>query len=239
MISVQDLRVVRGSNTILDGVDLEVQEGEVVCLIGPSGAGKSTLLRCLNGLVTADAGQVEVAGVTLGPQTLREVRRRAGMVFQDFHLFPHLTAGENVSEAPVQVLGVDPELARAQAFELLERVGLAGLFDRYPSALSGGQQQRVAIARALAMDPAVLLFDEVTSALDPETAGEVLRVMQALAEEGATMVVVTHEMEFARRVATRVVFLEDGRIEAQDTPETLLGPGAPDRVRGFVEGLAA
>src|SRR5215831_16822033 len=228
-----------GDFQALSGVDLDVHAGEVVCLIGPSGSGKSTLLRCTNGLESIDGGEIEFEGSDLpreeGP--LRSVRRRMGMVFQSFELFPHLTALENVAEGPRTVLGIDRDAAQARASAMLAKVGLADKGANYPSALSGGQQQRVAIARALAMEPDVMLFDEPTSALDPETIGEVLNVMKALADEGMTMVVVTHEMTFARRVADWVAVFEGGRIIEQGPPAQIFESPEVERTRDFLSHL--
>ena len=219
-----------GSIEVLRGIDLVVQPGEVACVIGPSGSGKSTFLRCINHLESIDAGTMSVDGELIGYRRrgdklyeLRESevarqRRDIGMVFQRFNLFPHMTALENVMEAPCTVRRTNRKQARETARGLLERVGLGNRCDNYPTQLSGGQQQRVAIARALAMQPRLMLFDEPTSALDPELVGEVLDVMRALAGEGMTMVVVTHEMGFAREVASRVIFMADGNIVEDDTP---------------------
>lgn len=239
MIRLRDLHKSYGDTAVLRGVDLDVEAGEVLALIGPSGSGKSTLIRCINGLAELSGGEVEVAGLTLGPDTLREVRQRAGMVFQHFHLFPHMTALENIAEAPVQVRGVTPAKAHERARELLAEVGLEDKADQYPSELSGGQKQRVAIARAVAMDPEVMLFDEVTSALDPEMVGEVLRVLRALAERGMTMIVVTHEMDFARHVADRVGFLEHGKLAAIGPPAEILEDPENERLREFLGELGA
>ena len=235
-----------GHVDVLKGVDLVVAPGEVTCLLGPSGSGKSTLLRCLNHLERVDAGTVRIDGDLVGYRLkggkLHELRshevaaqrRRVGMVFQRFNLFPHLTAAQNVMEAPVQVLRRPRGRARSDAQELLARVGLADLADRYPSQLSGGQQQRVAIARALAMDPALMLFDEPTSALDPELVGEVLDVMRGLAADGMTMVVVTHEIGFAREVGDSVVFMDGGVVVERGTPAEVLGAPRHERTRAFL-----
>jgi glutamine transport system ATP-binding protein len=220
MITVHDLHKSFGDLEVLKGIDAEVDEREVVCVIGPSGSGKSTLLRCLNVLEKFDAGQVTICGHDLtGSKTnLNVVRRDVGMVFQSFNVFPHMRVVDNLMLAPTKVLKLSKAEARDRAMALLDKVGLREKANEYPSKLSGGQQQRVAIARALAMQPKVMLFDEPTSALDPETVGEVLGVMKALAEEGMTMVVVTHEMGFAREVADRVLFMDDGRLVEQGPP---------------------
>jgi polar amino acid transport system ATP-binding protein len=235
-----------GDNTVLKSVSLSVAKGEVVCLLGPSGSGKTTLLRCLNRLETPDAGFVRVGREVIGYRhaggVLREARVRetarqrasTGMVFQQFNLFSHRTAIENVMEGPVQVKHLDKARARREATVLLDRVGLSQKYDSYPSQLSGGQQQRVAIARAMAMEPEVLLFDEPTSALDPELVMEVLDTMKSLAKEGATMVVVTHEIGFAREVADRVVFMADGHILEQGDPSTVIDNPTHPRVQDFL-----
>ena len=220
----------------LSNVSLQVRRGEVVCIVGPSGSGKSTLLRTLNALETISSGEVSMDGLSVhAPKAnLNAVRTHAGMVFQQFNLFPHMTALENVMLSPVQVLKMQPELARERAEKLLAKVGLADKSESRPAQLSGGQQQRVAIARALAMQPRVMLFDEPTSALDPEKVGEVLEVMKQLALDGMTMVVVTHEMGFARAVANRVVFMEGGELVYQDTPEAFFSNAQYERLRGFL-----
>ncbi len=225
-----------GANTVLRGVDLEVQDGEVVCVIGPSGSGKSTLLRCLNLLERPTEGRVFLGGdeLTAPGAPVDALRRRMGMVFQSFNLFPHRTVLDNVTLAPIRVLGVDRETARASAMELLGRVGLADKAAEHPSRLSGGQQQRVAIARALAMAPEAMLFDEVTSALDPELVKDVLGVMRGLAEAGMTMVVVTHEMGFAREVGDRVLFMDGGVIVEQGDPAQVLLEPREERTRRFL-----
>ncbi|WP_443034072.1 amino acid ABC transporter ATP-binding protein [Streptomyces sp. CA2R106] len=246
LVRVRGLRKSYGAHTVLDGVDLDVREGEVTVLLGPSGSGKSTLLRCVNHLERPDAGFVEIGGELVGYRhdggRLHELRARAvtrqradvGMVFQQFNLFPHLTVLGNIVEAPVAVRGVPRKQAAARARELLERVGLAGREDSYPRQLSGGQQQRVAIARALAMDPRLLLFDEPTSALDPELVGEVLAVIQDLAVSGMTMIVVTHEIGFARKAADTVVFLDGGRIIESGAPADVLSAPQHERARSFL-----
>jgi polar amino acid transport system ATP-binding protein len=235
MIRVDDVHKSFASSSVLRGVSFSVEKGEVVCLIGPSGSGKSTVLRCINGLASYDRGAVTVEGIRVGPESLREVRARVAMVFQRFQLLPHRTAVENVMEGPVYVQGVGRADAARRAAELLERVGLADKLHAFPSQLSGGEQQRVGIARALAMRPAAVLFDEPTSALDPERVGEVLRVMRALAEEGLTMLVVTHEMGFAREVADRVVFLDQGRIVEAGPARGVLSEPTHPRTREFLE----
>ncbi|MEV0003723.1 amino acid ABC transporter ATP-binding protein [Micromonospora sp. NPDC050980] len=236
-----------GPVEVLKGIDLTVAAGQVACLLGPSGSGKSTFLRCVNHLERIDGGQLSVDGELVGYRRqgdrlyelkAREVavrRRDIGMVFQRFNLFPHLTALGNVTEAPVRVLRTPRERARAEAMRLLERVGLADRAHNYPSQLSGGQQQRVAIARALAMRPKLMLFDEPTSALDPELVGEVLDVMKGLAADGMTMVVVTHEMGFAREVADQVAFLDDGVVVEAGVPDEVLGRPRHERTRAFLE----
>ncbi|WP_269759933.1 amino acid ABC transporter ATP-binding protein [Ornithinimicrobium faecis] len=229
-----------GENVVLDGVDLDVFPGEVVVLIGPSGAGKSTLLRCINGLERISGGTIEVDGDQLSYQesAINKIRSRIGMVFQSFNLFPHMTVAQNITMAQRDVLGRSADDARRRAVELLDRVGLAEKADAYPDSLSGGQQQRVAIARALAMDPAVMLFDEPTSALDPELVGEVLHVMRELADEGMTMIVVTHEMRFARRAADRVVLMADKQIVEEGPPEQVLDHPTSERGQAFLRQLS-
>lgn len=225
-----------GGHPVLRGVDLQVRSGDVLVLIGPSGAGKSTFLRCLNGLEKLDSGQITVAGEVLRykESSLNRTRRHVGMVFQSFNLFPHWTALENVMSGPVHVLKRPRRTAEVAAAELLARVGLAEKANAYPNSLSGGQQQRVAIARALAMEPDLMLFDEPTSALDPELVGEVLEVMRDLAASGMTMVVVTHEMRFARRVADQVVLMVDGSIAERGTPGQVLENPRTERARQFL-----
>jgi len=235
-IAVEGLRKSFGANEVLKGIDLEVAGREVVCVIGPSGSGKSTLLRCLNRLEEPTAGRVVVDGVevTAAGVDLDKVRTSMGMVFQSFNLFPHKTALGNITLALTTVLRMDKGAAAERGRALLARVGLAGREDDFPSRLSGGQQQRVAIARALAMEPSVMLFDEVTSALDPELVGEVLAVMRDLAAGGMTMLVVTHEMGFAREVADRVVFMDAGVIVEQGPPADVLGQPREARTRAFL-----
>ncbi|GAA0503175.1 amino acid ABC transporter ATP-binding protein [Saccharopolyspora thermophila] len=246
MLKISGLHKSFGATPVLRGVDLTVARGQVTCVIGPSGSGKSTLLRCINHLEKVDAGRVEVDGALVGYREvggrLRELpdrvvaRQRAGigMVFQNFNLFGHLTVLENLIEAPIGVLGVPRAQARERAREQLRRVGLKGREDAYPRQLSGGQQQRIAIARALTMEPKLLLFDEPTSALDPELVGEVLAVMRDLAQAGQTMVVVTHEIGFAREVADEVVFLDGGEVLESGPPEELLDNPRHPRTREFL-----
>ncbi|GED90532.1 amino acid ABC transporter ATP-binding protein [Streptomyces sp. 6-11-2] len=238
-ILVRGLHKSFGDNEVLRGIDLEIGQGEVVCVIGPSGSGKSTLLRCVNLLEEPTEGQVFVGGteVTDPDVDIDAVRRRIGMVFQQFNLFPHLTVTENLTLPQRRVLGRGKARAAEIAAENLERVGLSEKADAYPSSLSGGQQQRVAIARALAMGPEVMLFDEPTSALDPELVGDVLAVMRMLADEGMTMMVVTHEMSFAREVADRVVFMDGGVIVEDGTPDRVIGNPAHERTRHFLSRL--
>ncbi|HET6354569.1 amino acid ABC transporter ATP-binding protein [Streptomyces sp.] len=246
MVRFRDVHKSFGSVEVLKGVTLDIGRGEVVCIIGPSGSGKSTLLRCVNALEEPTAGLVEVDGEPIGvalegvrrhelpPSILARQRRHIGMVFQSFNLFPNRTALQNVMEGMTVVAGLPMEEARARAERLLDEVGLAERADSYPSQLSGGQQQRVAIARAMAMEPKVLLFDEPTSALDPELVGEVLAVMRRLAQTGMTMIVVTHEISFAREVASRLVFLDDGRVLECGPPADLLAAPAHPRTREFL-----
>lgn len=228
-----------GDFTAIDGVSLDIYPGEVVCLIGPSGSGKSTLLRCTNALEAIEGGRISFDGQPLPrlDRDVRVVRRRMGMVFQSFELFPNMTALGNVAAGPITVLGKTKAQAHERARELLHKVGLEDKAESYPRMLSGGQQQRVAIARALAMQPEVMLFDEPTSALDPETVGEVLGVMKQLAEEGMTMLVVTHEMSFAKRVGNRVVVFDRGRIIEEGLPEQIFGQPKEERTRMFLNHL--
>jgi polar amino acid transport system ATP-binding protein len=236
VLDYRSVRKLYGSFVALNGVSMQVRKQEVVCLIGPSGSGKSTLLRCTNGLETLNGGEIAIDGTPL-PKTergMRDVRRRMGMVFQNFELFPHRTVIHNVMTGPLTVLRLPASEARSRAEALLEKVGLADKAESVPANLSGGQQQRVAIARALAMQPEVMLFDEPTSALDPETVGEVLNVMKRLADEGMTMIVVTHEMSFARRVADRVVVFERGAIVEQGPPQQIFDAPLTARTRDFL-----
>jgi len=237
MLSLRGVHKSFGDLHVLRGIDLEVAKGSVVCVIGPSGSGKSTLLRCVNMLEPPDEGTIVLEGeeITLGSRdSVDYVRRRVGMVFQQFNLFPHKSALDNLCLAQEKVLGRPREEAAKTACELLERVGLGDKVDEYPDRLSGGQQQRVAIARALAMDPHVMLFDEVTSALDPELVKEVLDVMRGLAEQGMTMIVVTHEMRFAREVGDHVVFMDEGVIVEQGEPAQVLGNPGEERTKQFL-----
>ncbi len=246
MVEAVGVRKVYGRNEVLKSIDLTVGHGEVVSLLGPSGSGKSTFLRCINHLEALDGGEISVNGSLVGyrrahgkkyelrRKEIAAARRDVGMVFQRFNLFPHRTALENVMEAPVFVKGRSRTAAREQAQALLDRVGLADRSHQYPGTLSGGQQQRVAIARALAMEPGLMLFDEPTSALDPELVGEVLDVMRGLAADGMTMIVVTHEIGFAREVCDRVVFMDGGVIVEQGTPADVFGNPQHDRTRSFL-----
>jgi polar amino acid transport system ATP-binding protein len=235
LLAIQGLRKSFGDNEVLKGIDLKVQAGEVIAIIGKSGSGKSTLLRCINGLETFQSGSLTVDHQALlhhDPQAMRALRQKVGMIFQSFNLFPHLRVGQNIMLAPGLVKQKDKVAAETQARKLLDRVGLAEKFDASPDQLSGGQQQRVAIARALAMEPQILLCDEITSALDPELVGEVLRVVESLAEEGMTLLMVTHEMNFARKVADRVIFMHQGRVHESGTPKELFGnPQTPELVQ--------
>ena len=245
MIAVEKLVKSYNSTPVLRGIDHAQNRSEAVVLIGPSGCGKSTFLRCLNQLEIADSGRITIDGVTIEggrlPRTSeererqRQLRRRSGMVFQSFNLFPHFTVLQNITEAPRVVKGVPPPEADARARQLLAKVGLENKADAYPAQLSGGQQQRVAIARALAMEPQVMLFDEPTSALDPELRDEVLGVMRQLADDGLTMIVVTHEMQFARDIANRVLFFDEGRVAESGPPEQVLSCPQRERTREFLK----
>jgi len=240
IVEIKGLKKRFGSNEVLKGIDLEVQAGEVIAIIGKSGSGKSTLLRCINGLETFDEGSLSVDGQPLvhgNAQAMRALRQHVGMIFQSFNLFPHLSVGRNVMLAPSLVRKKNATEAAEQARRLLTRVGLAEKFDASPDQLSGGQQQRVAIARALAMEPAVLLCDEITSALDPELVGEVLRVVESLAVEGMTLLMVTHEMSFARKVSDRVVFMHAGRIHEIGAPAQIFGAPQSSELRQFLSAL--
>ena len=249
MIELTEIHKSFGSLEVLRGVSLTVGAGEVICIIGPSGSGKSTLLRCINHLEVPDRGAIRVAGEAVyydlvdgvrrshAKRQIAEVRAKLGMVFQSFNLFPHLTALENIIEAPVHVRHMTKEAATAKALQLMRRVGLEDKADYYPEEMSGGQQQRTAIARALAMDPTAMLFDEPTSALDPELVHEVLEVMRQLRDDGMTMIIVTHEMNFARQVANRVLFMDRGVIVEEDTPDRLLGSPREPRTRAFLKNV--
>ncbi|UXH78631.1 amino acid ABC transporter ATP-binding protein [Roseateles amylovorans] len=240
IVRITALRKSYGSNEVLKGIDLDVLRGEVIALIGKSGSGKSTLLRCINGLEPFQDGSLTVAGKPLlyeSAMAMRNLRQQVGMIFQSFNLFPHLSVGRNVMLAPTLVKKTATAEAADQARALLARVGLAEKFDAMPEQLSGGQQQRVAIARALAMSPQVLLCDEITSALDPELVGEVLRVVESLAEEGMTLLMVTHEMSFARKVADRVIFMHQGRVHEIGPPQEIFGAPKTPELRQFLSSL--
>lgn len=236
-VSIKDLRKSYGSNEVLKGINLEIEPGEVVCLVGPSGSGKSTVLRCVNRLETSNGGTIEVGGFeSTDPEVdIDMMRRKVGMVFQQFNLFPHLTVLENCTIAPVKVLKQNAGEAKKKALFHLEAVGLGSFGHRYPDQLSGGQQQRVAIARALTMDPELMLFDEPTSALDPETVGDVLAIMRRLAQAGMTMIVVTHEMDFAREVADRVVFMDQGVVVEEGPAAQVIGNPQQPRTQDFLK----
>ena len=238
MIEIKDLKKYFGKNIILDGVNEEVKKGQVICVIGPSGAGKSTFLRCLNLLEEPSAGAVLFEGqnlVEMGAKEVQTVREKMGMVFQGFNLFPNMTVLDNVTLAPIKVKGMDKEQAQKLGHQLLSEVDMDDKADAYPLSLSGGQKQRVAIARALAMNPEVMLFDEPTSALDPEMVGEVLKVMQELANNGMTMVVVTHEMGFAKNVADEIWFMADGNIQEVASPQEFFTNPKTERAQDFLE----
>ncbi|MCU1575611.1 MAG: transporter family protein [Leifsonia sp.] len=251
LIQAKNVTKSYGDLPVLHDFSLDVDRGEVVVLIGPSGSGKTTFIRTLNGLETIDSGRISINGTVLADskpldkgkphkpnhRSLQRVRLDVGMVFQQFNLFPHLTAAENVMEAPVWVRKIPQKDARKRALELLDRMGLADRADHYPHELSGGQQQRVAISRSLAMDPVAILFDEVTSALDPELVGEVLRAMRQLAADGMTMIVVTHEMQFARQVADRVVMMASGRLVEAGTPEQIFASPTDPRTAKFLQSV--
>jgi polar amino acid transport system ATP-binding protein len=249
MVDARSVRKSFGSNEVLKGINLTVEQGQVLVLLGPSGSGKSTFLRCINHLETINGGRIYVDGDLMGyrqagdvlhemkPAAIAAQRRHIGMVFQRFNLFPHLTALENVIEAPIGVNKENAQDAKKRGMKLLERVGLGDKFDHYPSQLSGGQQQRVAIARALAMEPKLMLFDEPTSALDPELVGEVLNVMRDLAKEGMTMIVVTHEMGFAREVADTVVFMDQGLVVEAGSPAEVLDNPQHERTKAFINSV--
>ena len=238
-VKVSNLHKSFGDLHVLRGIDIEISEGEVVCVIGPSGGGKSTFLRCLNRLEEVTDGDIIVDDIKITDKKtdINKVRERIGMVFQSFNLFAHLTVKKNIMLAPVELKKCSKEQAEQRAMELLKRVGLEDKAECYPHQLSGGQQQRVAIARALAMDPDIMLFDEPTSAMDPEMVGEVLLVMKELAKGGMTMIVVTHEMGFAKDVADRVLFIADGKICEQGTPEELFGNPQQERTKDFLNSV--
>ncbi len=240
MIRISALRKSFGTNEVLKGIDLDVAPGEVIAIIGKSGSGKSTLLRCINGLENFQSGTLAVQGQALkhgDAEALRALRQRVGMIFQSFNLFPHLSVGKNIMLAPKLVKGQDSVVGEQAARKLLERVGLAEKFDAMPDQLSGGQQQRVAIARALAMEPVVLLCDEITSALDPELVGEVLKVVESLARDGMTLLMVTHEMSFARKVSTRVIFMHQGRVHEMGPPADIFGKPQTPELQQFLSSL--
>lgn len=249
MVEARAIRKRFGSHEVLKGISLTVERGQVLCLLGPSGSGKSTFLRCINHLETINGGRLYVDGSLMGfkergdalhemkPSAIAQQRSQIGMVFQRFNLFPHLTALENIIEAPVGIKRINKEQARQKARQLLASVGLEDKADHYPSQLSGGQQQRVAIARALAMEPKLMLFDEPTSALDPELVGDVLDVMRKLAESGMTMIVVTHEIGFAREVADQVVFMDDGIVVEQGTPAQVIDNPQNPRTQAFIRSV--
>ena len=234
MIEVRGLKKSFGDLEVLKGIDQNVDEGEVLCIVGPSGSGKSTMLRCINRLEEPTGGEIYLDGELITGENLDRIRTRMGMVFQSFNLFPHMSVLDNLTCGPVNVKKENRTDAEAKAMKLLERVGLAEKASQYPRNLSGGQQQRVAIARALAMDPEVMLFDEPTSALDPEMVGEVLDVMKDLAREGMTMIVVTHEMGFAKEVADKVIFMDGGYIVEQGTPDEVLNHPQMERTQDFL-----
>ena len=236
MIEVKDLFIQFGSLEVLKGVSTRIQQGEKVVIIGPSGSGKSTFLRCLNLLETPNSGIINFEGVDItSKKTDTNIhRQKMGMVFQHFNLFPHKTILENITLAPIKLLKKSKEEANVKAMQLLDMVGLAEKANAYPSQLSGGQKQRIAIVRALAMEPEVMLFDEPTSALDPEMVGEVLEIMKQLARDGMTMVVVTHEMGFAKEVGTRVMFFDEGKVKEQNTPEEFFGNPQNERLKEFL-----
>lgn len=236
MIEVKNLCKSFGDLQVLKGISETINDREVVCVIGPSGSGKSTFLRCLNLLEEPSGGEVFLDGKKINDSDvdIDEIREKLGMVFQGFNLFPHMTVLDNLTLAPIKVKGMEKAAAEEKTRKLLETVGLADKAEKYPASLSGGQKQRVAIARALAMDPEIMLFDEPTSALDPEMVGEVLNVMKNLAENGMTMVIVTHEMGFAREVADRVLFIDEGNILEQGTPAELFGNPQHDRTKNFL-----
>lgn len=236
-VIVNDLKKNFGKNEVLKGIDLTINQGEVVCIIGPSGSGKSTFLRCLNRLEDINGGEVLVDGTNIADKSIdiNKARQNIGMVFQHFNLFPHLSVLENITLAPTELGKAQKDASKEQALSLLEQVGLADKAEAFPNSLSGGQKQRVAIARALAMNPDIMLFDEPTSALDPEMVGDVLNVMKDLAKEGMTMVVVTHEMGFAREVADRVIFMDGGYVVEEGKPEDIFSNPQHNRTKEFLD----
>lgn len=236
-VIVNDLKKSFGKNEVLKGIDLTINQGEVVCIIGPSGSGKSTFLRCLNRLEDINGGEVLVDGTNITDKSIdiNKARQNIGMVFQHFNLFPHLSVLENITLAPTELGKTQKDASKEQALSLLEQVGLADKAEAFPNSLSGGQKQRVAIARALAMNPDIMLFDEPTSALDPEMVGDVLNVMKDLAKEGMTMVVVTHEMGFAREVADRVIFMDGGYVVEEGKPEDIFSNPQHNRTKEFLD----
>ncbi|MBQ6439787.1 MAG: amino acid ABC transporter ATP-binding protein [Mogibacterium sp.] len=234
MIEIKGLCKSFGDHEVLKGIDQNVEEGEVLCIVGPSGSGKSTMLRCINRLEEPTGGEIYIDGELVTEKNVDAMRTKMGMVFQSFNLFPHKSVLENLTIGPINVKKADKKKSEEKGLALLERVGLAEKANEYPRNLSGGQQQRVAIARALAMDPEVMLFDEPTSALDPEMVGEVLDVMKSLAKEGMTMIVVTHEMGFAKEVADKVIFMDGGYIVEQGTPDAVLNHPQMERTKDFL-----
>jgi polar amino acid transport system ATP-binding protein len=239
-VDIQGLRKSYGSNEVLKGIDLQVKPGEVIAIVGKSGSGKSTLLRCINGLESFQQGRLAVQGESLqhdNPQAMRALRQQVGMIFQSFNLFPHLSVGQNIMLAPRLVKQIPDTELLDTVKRLLARVGLEDKFNAYPDQLSGGQQQRVAIARALAMSPSILLCDEITSALDPELVGEVLSVVESLAQEGMTLLMVTHEMQFARKVSNRVIFMHQGRVHEQGAPQQLFEQPQTAELKQFLSAL--
>lgn len=237
LVVIDSVKKSFGQNEVLRGISTTIERGDIVTIIGKSGSGKSTLLRCINGLEKPDSGTIHVGGLAVGgtPAELQKLRQNVGMVFQSFNLFPHLTASENVTLAPLLTRRITRAEAPALAKRLLEQVGLGQKSDAFPSSLSGGQQQRVAIARALAMSPEVMLFDEATSALDPELVGEVLRVMEDLAKQGMTMIAVTHEMAFARKVSNKVIFMHQGEVWESGSPAEMFGAPKTPELQRFVQ----